>query len=159
MRLLSFFFNLLEPFFRLCQRWLGLSRLGWLFVGPNLLVFGLFTFLPIVINFFYATSGGVKLMPLERPFTGAENFQTLFQCGNYLDISTCNRDVFWRAILNTLKFSVLQVTLMLVFSVLTALVLNRKIMGRGFWRGVFFYPVLLSPVVVALIWKLSLIHI
>jgi len=25
--------------------------------------------------------------------------------------------------------------------------------GRGFWRGVFFYPVLLSPVVVALIWK------
>ncbi|ROR21556.1 carbohydrate ABC transporter membrane protein 1 (CUT1 family) [Comamonas sp. BIGb0124] len=153
MRLLSFFFNLLEPFFRLCQRWLGLSRLGWLFVGPNLLVFGLFTFLPIVINFFYATSGGVKLMPLERPFTGVENFQTLFQCGNYLDISTCNRDVFWRAILNTLKFSVLQVTLMLVFSVLTALVLNRKIMGRGFWRGVFFYPVLLSPVVVALIWK------
>ncbi|MDP1575137.1 MAG: sugar ABC transporter permease, partial [Cypionkella sp.] len=35
----------------------------------------------------------------------------------------------------------------------TALVLNRKIIGRGFWRGVFFYPVLLSPVVVALIWK------
>jgi alpha-1,4-digalacturonate transport system permease protein len=32
-------------------------------------------------------------------------------------------------------------------------VLNRKIIGRGFWRGVFFYPVLLSPVVVALIWK------
>jgi alpha-1,4-digalacturonate transport system permease protein len=32
-------------------------------------------------------------------------------------------------------------------------VLNRKIMGRGFWRGVYFYPVLLSPVVVALIWK------
>ena len=36
---------------------------------------------------------------------------------------------------------------------MTALVLNRKILGRGFWRGVFFYPVLLSPVVVALIWK------
>ena len=31
--------------------------------------------------------------------------------------------------------------------------LNRKIIGRGFWRGVYFYPVLLSPVVVALIWK------
>lgn len=153
MRLLSPFFNLLEPVFRLAQRWLGLSRLGWLFVGPNLLIFGVFTFLPIVINFVYATTGGVKLMPFERPFTGAENFQTLFQCGNYLDLSTCNRDVFWRAILNTLKFSVLQVTLMLAFSLITALVLNRKILGRGFWRGVFFYPVLLSPVVVALIWK------
>jgi alpha-1,4-digalacturonate transport system permease protein len=42
---------------------------------------------------------------------------------------------------------------MVLFSLITALVLNRKILGRGFWRGVFFYPVLLSPVVVALIWK------
>jgi len=38
-------------------------------------------------------------------------------------------------------------------SLLTALVLNRKIIGRGVFRAVFFYPVLLSPVVVALIWK------
>ena len=42
---------------------------------------------------------------------------------------------------------------MVLFSMITALVLNRKIIGRGFWRGVYFYPVLLSPVVVALIWK------
>ena len=45
------------------------------------------------------------------------------------------------------------VVLMVAFSLVTALVLNRKILGRGFWRGVYFYPVLLSPVVVALIWK------
>jgi alpha-1,4-digalacturonate transport system permease protein len=54
---------------------------------------------------------------------------------------------------NTLKFSLIQVGLMVLFALITALVLNRKIIGRGFWRGVFFYPVLLSPVVVALIWK------
>ncbi|MEM7349003.1 MAG: sugar ABC transporter permease, partial [Chloroflexota bacterium] len=35
----------------------------------------------------------------------------------------------------------------------TAIILNRKIAGRGFFRSVFFYPVLLSPIVVALIWK------
>ena len=153
MRLLALFFNLFEPLFRLGQKWLGLSRLGWLFVGPNLVVFGLFTFLPIVINFIYATTGGVQLMPLERPFTGVENFVTLFECQNYLDLRTCRKDVFWRAMGNTLQFSILQVGLMVFFSLLTALVLNRKIAGRGFWRGVFFYPVLLSPVVVALIWK------
>lgn len=153
MNVLSPFFNLFEPVFAWFQRRLGLSRLGWLFVGPNLILFGIFTFVPIAINFVYATTGGVKLLPFERPFTGAENFRTLFQCGDYLDLSTCNRDIFWRAILNTLEFSLLQVSLMLVFSVLTAVVLNRKILGRGFWRGVFFYPVLLSPVVVALLWK------
>ena len=50
MRFLSFLFNLFEPVFRLGQRWLGVSRLGWLFVAPNLLVIGVFTFLPILIN-------------------------------------------------------------------------------------------------------------
>ena len=153
MNILAPFFNLLEPVFRFLQRRLGLSRLGWLFVGPNLLLFGIFTFVPIAINFVYALTGGVNLLPFDRPYTGTENFQTLFQCSYYLDLSTCNRDIFWRAILNTLEFSVIQVALMLFFSVLTAIVLNRKILGRGFWRGVFFYPVLLSPVVVALLWK------
>ena len=153
MKFFSLFFDLLEPLFRWGQRRLGLSRLGWLFVAPNMLVFGLFCFLPIAINFIYAGTGGVQLMPLNRPYAGAENFQILFECGNYLDLSTCRKDVFWRAIFNTLKFSVLQVSLMVLFALATALVLNRKIIGRGFWRGVFFYPVLLSPVVVALIWK------
>lgn len=153
MRVLGFFFDLLEPLFRAAQRLLGLQRLGWLFLTPNLLVFGIFCFVPIVINLVYATTGGVNLMPFQRPYTGTENFQILFECRDYLDISTCRKDVFWRAIFNTLKFSVLQVGLMVLFALVTALVLNRKIIGRGFWRGVFFYPVLLSPVVVALIWK------
>lgn len=152
-RILSIFFNLFEPLFRLGQRLLGVSRLGWLFVAPNLLVFGLFTFLPIIINFVYAATGGVKLFPFERPFTGTENFEILLECRNYFDIQTCRKDVFWRAMFNTVKFSLIQVVLMVLLSLATALVLNRKIIGRGFWRGVFFYPVLLSPVVVALIWK------
>jgi alpha-1,4-digalacturonate transport system permease protein len=153
MRLLAVFFNLLEPFFRLGQKLLGFQRVAWLFVAPNLMVFGLFCFLPILINLFYALTGGVELMPQSRPYSGLENFQILLQCESYLDISTCRKDIFWRALLNTAKFSTLQVGLMVLFSMITALVLNRKIIGRGFWRGVFFYPVLLSPVVVALIWK------
>jgi alpha-1,4-digalacturonate transport system permease protein len=46
-----------------------------------------------------------------------------------------------------------EVTLLVLVSLTTALVLNRKIVARGFFRSVFFYPVLLSPIVVALIWK------
>ena len=152
-RVPGLFFNLFEPLFRLGQRWLGVSRIGWLFVVPNLLVIGLFTFLPILINFVYAATGGVNLMPFSRPYTGSENFGILFECRDYFDIQSCRKDIFWRAIYNTIKFSLIQVVLMVVLSLMTALVLNRKIIGRGFWRGVFFYPVLLSPVVVALIWK------
>jgi alpha-1,4-digalacturonate transport system permease protein len=145
--------NSVELPMRALQRVLGVPRIGWVFVTPNLIVLGLFTFLPIVIDFYYGFTGGVQLYPRERPFTGWENFETLFECGNYLDPSTCNKDLFWRAVYNTAWFAVLQVGLMVLLSLVTALVLNRKILGRGFFRGVFFYPVLLSPVVVALIWK------
>jgi len=125
----------------------------WFFLTPNLVIFGVFTFLPIAINFYYAFTGGVQLYPRDRPFVGFENLATLLDCGNYLDPSTCRRDLFWRAVWNTAKYALFQVSLMVLFSLITALVLNRKIIGRGFWRGVYFYPVLLSPVVVALIWK------
>jgi alpha-1,4-digalacturonate transport system permease protein len=77
----------------------------------------------------------------------------LLSCTDYLDPNSCTRDLFWHGIWNTLRFVVFQVGLMLAFSLLTAIVLNSRILGRGFFRAVFFYPVLLSPVVVALIWK------
>ena len=42
---------------------------------------------------------------------------------------------------------------MISVALLAALCLNREIRGRGFFRGVFFFPVMLSPVVVALTWQ------
>jgi alpha-1,4-digalacturonate transport system permease protein len=152
-KLLAFFFNAFEPLFKGAQRVLGGSNIAWLFVAPNLIVFGLFTFLPIFINIYYSLTGGVELMPHKRPWIGVDNFAILLECSNYLDIQSCRKDIFWRAMVNTFQFTLYQVGLMVLFSLITALVLNRKIVGRGFWRGVFFYPVLLSPVVVALIWK------
>jgi alpha-1,4-digalacturonate transport system permease protein len=129
------------------------GRMGWLFVGPNLLVFALFTFLPIALDVYYALTGGTALLPRERPYAGAENFRELLACGDHLDPTTCTVDLFWFGVWNTLRFVVLQVGLMVLFSLITALALNARIKGRGFFRAALFYPVLLSPVVVALIWK------
>lgn len=146
-------FNLFERPMLFIQKGVGMQRLAWMFLLPNLVIFGTFTFLPIILNFFYATTGSDAILLSDRPYVGAENFRTLLACANYLDPNTCQRDIFWRAVHNTGKFVVLQVGLMIIFSLATALILNRKIPFRGFFRSVFFYPVLLSPVVVALIWK------
>jgi alpha-1,4-digalacturonate transport system permease protein len=137
---------------RWAQRRFG-PGIAWLFVGPNLLVFGLFSFLPIAINFWYALTGSTQLLPQNRPWVGLANVQALLTCENYLDPSSCQRDLFWHGVYNTIEFVVLQVILIVLFSLLTALALNKKIIGKGFFRAAFFYPVLLSPVVVALIWK------
>jgi alpha-1,4-digalacturonate transport system permease protein len=152
-RLLGLVFNLPERPMALAQATLGTRRLPWVFLGPNLVVFGIFTFLPIVIDVYYSVTGGAQLLPADRPIVGTENFQQLLDCQDYFDPTSCRRDLFWYGVYNTAEFVLLQVSLMVVFSLITALVLNRKILGRGFFRAIFFYPVLLSPVVVALIWK------
>jgi alpha-1,4-digalacturonate transport system permease protein len=146
-------FDLLERPMLAIQRIVGISNLAWVFLLPNLLIFGLFTFVPIILNFVYATSGGDNILLGNRPYVGAENFASLLDCRDYTDANSCRRDLFWRAVHNTGWFVALQVGFMILFSLITALILNRKMPMRGFFRAVFFYPVLLSPVVVALIWK------
>ncbi len=84
---------------------------------------------------------------------GADHYRKLMDCGSYLEPGSCREDHFWKGVANTLKFTVFQMIAMVGTALVTALVLNRKIRGRGFFRAVYFFPVLLSPVVVALIWK------
>jgi ABC-type sugar transport systems, permease components len=138
---------------RALQRLTGISGMAAFFLAPNMLIFGIFVLLPLAINFVYSMSGGTALFLSERSFVGLEQYERLFQCGDYLDPMSCQEDAFWTAVGNTAWFVVLQVTLMILMALGTALILNRDLRARSFWRAVFFFPVLLSPVVVGLIWK------
>ncbi len=151
--ILSAIMRVVEIPFLVFQRMFGISRTAWLFLAPNLLLFGTFSFLPIFLNIFYATSGGEEILLQNRPYVGAQNFANLTRCDSVFDPNSCTNDLFWRAVWNTLLFVILQVGTMVALSLMTAIVLNRRIRARGFFRGIFFFPVLLSPVVVALIWK------
>src|SRR5262249_21452110 len=101
----------------------------------------------------YSFTGGSAMLLGDRAYVGLGQYRTLFACENYLQPATCRQDLFWTAVGNTGFFVVVQVAAMVLCAVITALVLNREMRARGFWRAVFFFPVLLSPVVVALIWK------
>ncbi|WP_460448031.1 carbohydrate ABC transporter permease [Alsobacter sp. SYSU BS001988] len=138
---------------RWAQERIGARRMPYLFLAPNALFFGLFVFLPLIINIAYSFTGGSALYLSDRPYVGASQYGHLFDCGSYLDPGSCREDHFWRGVQNTGTFVALQVVFMVGFSLLTAVVLNMDIRGRGFFRAVYFFPVLLSPVVVALIWK------
>jgi alpha-1,4-digalacturonate transport system permease protein len=135
------------------QMLLGIRGMPYVFVLPNLLIFGIFILFPMLLNFAYAFTGGASFFPEQRPWVGTENFANLLACENHLDPNTCTEDLFWRAIYNTIWYVVFQVAGMVLVSLITALVLNRNIKARGFFRSVYFYPVLLSPIVVSLIWK------
>ena len=152
------FFSLLEKPLMLLQRLVGIRSMPYVFVAPNLAFFGLFVVVPLFINFAYSFTGGTDIYLSQRVPVGTEQYGFLFDCQNYLEPTTCREDRFWKAIFNTAAFIFFQVTFLVLFSLVTALILNRKIRARGFFRAVFFFPVLLSPVVVALIWKWILLR-
>jgi ABC-type sugar transport system permease subunit len=146
--------DVLDGPFRALQRHIGAHRMAYVFVLPNLLVFGLFSFWPMLLNFYIAFTGGTSAILADRPWAGLENFRELLNCPSYLDPKSCPVAgySFWTGLWNTLFFAIVQVPIMIVVALATALVLNRDIRARGFWRAIFFYPVMLSPVVVAVIW-------
>jgi alpha-1,4-digalacturonate transport system permease protein len=135
------------------QRLTGTGGMAAFFLAPNMLIFGVFVLVPLVINFFYSATSGTAYFLQDRTYVGADQYQRLLDCRNYLEPLSCREDLFWKAVHNTAFFVVLQVATMTVVSMITALILNREIAARGFWRAVFFFPVLLSPVVVGLIWR------
>jgi len=152
-RLYALAMNALGLIIEPAQKLLGVRRMAYLFVLPNLLVFGIFILFPMLLNVYYAMTEGGNLYPQDRPFVATANFERLYTCTDYGDPNTCLEDRFWRAARNTGVFVFFQVSGMVIISLITSMVLNRKIVARGFFRSVYFYPVLLSPVVVALIWK------
>lgn len=147
------FMSLLDYVLAPLQRLIGYKRMAYFFVLPNLLIFGIFILIPMVLNFYYGFTGGDSILLENRPVVGTTNFEKIFSCKDFFSPNTCAEDLFWRGAWNTATFVVFQVVFIILFSLVTALALNREIKGRGFFRAMFFYPVLLSPVVVALIWK------
>ena len=141
----------------LAQRLSGTVGVPYLFLLPNLLVFALYTFAPMFINAGFSVTDGQSINFDQRDWSGTDNAIRLL-ADTQPDTGRPNRedDKFQAAVADTALFVIVQVPLMVLVALITALVLNRDIRWRGFWRSVFFYPVMLSPVVVGFLWTLIL---
>lgn len=112
----------------------------YLFLLPNLLIFGIFVLFPAFYNFGLSLFNSTSMS--RETFAGAVNYEKLF-----------NDDLFWKSIQNTFYFVSVEVIATVLLALAIAVMLNRRLRFRAFFRSAFFYPVLLSPVVIALIWK------
>ncbi len=150
----QFLMDLLGFPVELAQAVFGRGGVPYALLLPNMLIFGLFTFAPMILNFYVSMTGGSSIALFDRPWIGWNNYTRVFNCENFFEPRTCSNEGFnfWTAMFNTLWFVAVQVPLMCVVALATALVVNQNIRGRGFWRAMYFYPVMLSPVVIANIW-------
>ncbi|MEV6238445.1 sugar ABC transporter permease [Lentzea sp. NPDC051838] len=111
----------------------------YLFIAPNMLIFGVFIIYPAINGFVvsgYDSNNGRTFRPV-----GVDNYGNLFGDAE-----------FWTAARASVIFVLAFVVLCTAGAAGLALLLTQPIRARGFFRAVFFLPVLLSPVVVGLLW-------
>ena len=110
----------------------------YIFIAPNVVVFAVFMFVPILLAFYISLN--------EWTLIGTPTFVGL---GNYLDILEDSE--FLRAFYNTGVYTLGTVPTSIALGLVVALGLNRKVPGRTLLRSIFFVPVIISLVAVALI--------
>lgn len=122
------------------------ERAAWGFVAPALVALGLFFFLPVVAALIlsltdfdiYAVADIGNLR-----FVGLDNYLHLLET-----------PLFWKALGNTAWFVLLGVPLSIMMSLAAALLLDSKLARfKGFFRTVYFAPVVTTLVAVAVIWR------
>ncbi len=111
------------------------------FIAPNFIGFCVFTLIPIVFAFALAFMEWDGSNPIK--LVGFENFTRLAD------------DIFFRAALkNTIIYCLGTVPLTMIASLALAVVLNQKVIGRGFFRTVSFFPYVASLVAITSVWKM-----
>jgi len=109
-------------------------------MSPYLLHLLIFTTFPVIFSIVLTFFNWNIISPLE--WNGLGNWKHVI-----------SDRLFWKSILNTLKFLAVHIPLQIVIALALAEVLNQKIRLRGFFRAAFFMPVVISGVVVTIMWQ------
>ncbi len=107
---------------------------AYIFLIPWLIGLCLFFLHPIFVSIRLAFSDITEFKGLKTTWVGLENFQYIF----FYDINFVPK--FLQVVYDTL----INTPLCMVFSLVIAILINRKMVGRGFFRTAFFIPVLLG---------------
>ncbi len=110
------------------------------FIMPNLIGFFVFTFVPIVFSLFLSFCEWDSGNPIK--FVGLKNFIYMFTKDNSFRIS----------LLNTIYYTVVTVPVTLALSLFLAILMNKPLKGRVFFRSVLFFPYVASLVAIAVVW-------
>ncbi len=114
---------------------------GWFFILPTitgLMVLNIIPILQTIFQSFFKTGDFGK----GNIFIGFNNYGKLIADGEV-----------WQALLNTLKYAMIEVPFSIVIALVLAVLLNKKIRGRSAYRTVFFLPMIAAPAAIAMVWR------
>ena len=117
------------------------QKAAYLFMIPAFLGLSLITYIPLISAFalgFFDWRVG-----LEPVFVGFDNFIRLFTTD----------PLFVDSIGATTYYAAVSVIGSLIYSLVIAMLLNRKVPARGFWRAVFYVPYILPGTAIYIAWN------
>ena len=112
-----------------------------IFVFPALFVFFIAIILPIIFSTYYSLLSWDGIG--KATFVGFKNYMHLF---------INNTDGFTKAVQNSFILAILSIGIQLPLALLLALILARGVKGEGFFRTIYFIPVIMSTVVIGQLW-------
>ena len=114
---------------------------GWLFILPTMLglvVLNIYPIIDTIRQSFYKTGD----FGIGNKFVGLANYEKMF----------ANADI-WQALLNTVKYAIVEVPFSIAIALVLAVLLNRRIRGRSAYRTIFFLPMVCAPAAIAMVWR------
>ena len=121
--------------------------IAWVFLGPALLILGVFTFYPIFcgVGLAFTEFSLLRHTPegqlVSPQWAGFDNFARL-----WVD------PYFWKALLNSITYLAV-VPFIQLASIGLAVLVDKPFFGRNFFRTAFYIPVITSVVVIGITWR------
>lgn len=112
----------------------------YLFVLPNFLIFATFIVIPTIIGFVYSFHEYDGLNPME--FIGIDNYKEILA-----------NSEFWTALGKTGLYALIVVPSIYCLALLVAMMLIQQLRAKGFFRAIFYWPTMISFIIVGLTWK------
>jgi sorbitol/mannitol transport system permease protein len=104
------------------------------------------TQIPFLLTIYYSLQSYDLYHPYTRHFAGLRNYSLIF-----------TDSIFRAALLNTVVLTLVPVVASLLLGLGIALLLDRKVLGRGLLRTLIISPFLVMPAAAALVWKFTLL--
>lgn len=121
------------------SRWRGSHLTPYLFIAPGMILLIAWSYLPSIFAFVISFT---RYQPgLPWIWVGGQNYAAAFGSAD-----------FWHSVLRSVEYLII-VPIMMFVPLFFAVLMNQKLPGMRFFRTIFFVPVVLSMVVVALLFQ------
>ncbi len=114
---------------------------AYLFLAPAAIIYLSVIVAPVFYSLFTSLHKWNGIGEME--FLGLQNYLNLFT----------NDSVFHTALANNLVWIVLTIAITMTVALALAVVLNKAFAGRTFFRGFFYFPCVIAPIAVSIIWR------